>query len=475
MADPLRLVAARFTVQFDTEKLRNGNALIQKVTQNLKTLAGAAGIGIAARAVAGFTDRTTKMFDEISKGARTVGFSRQVFQEWMTTIELAGGSGRFFVKYVYFLQRGIGEAAKGMATYADAFRDIGLSPRELQKLSAQEQFEKVFNALGSMEDRTKRNAAAQRILGRGGRDLTVAMMEQLGQHEKNVKMMKLLSAVIKDEILIRSEKFRDRLVWLQKAAQGLAARGLERILDKAEPLVDWMTNVIGTFNKLADETYILDAAMWTLSAALAIVAYWVIAATWPFLLFVLAIVLITLVLDDLIAAFNGTNSVIGDFAEALTGKNLKQNLEDFKTWLTNLISPTGEWEHELRALKDMLSDLGDTLGGLFDEDTLRGIKFYIDKINELNDAITKLVMGPWNALFGGFGDNLGYAFNRIAEWTAPPGTGIPNRPLGDNRTNNNWNIQVEVASSGVPWRDGREAARAMQEEMLRQGAGQQGK
>lgn len=382
-----RTVTALFTVKFNTAQLKNGDAMIKRVTGALKVLGGAAGLGFAIKGLKDFTKNTALAFDEISKGARTISFSRKAFQEWQNTIELAGGSDRAFSKYVFFMQRGIAEAVNGLKTYSDAFDQLGLSPKDLQKLAPEVQFEKVFSALGRLEDQTVRNALAQRLLGRGGRELTVAMKEQLGMHEKNKIVLEQIGGVIKDEILIRSEAFMDRTIWLSRALRGLKARALDQILNIAEPFIDFMTKATSALNKWADETYMMEAAVMTLKAAMVIGALWITYYTWPILLAGLALGLLFLAIESVYTAMQGGESVLNNWVEAWTGKSIKTHVEEMRDALLDLAPAVGGivvvWERLLTVL-DAVNEVWDKLVTKLEKEY--DIKLF-DNIGELISAV----------------------------------------------------------------------------------------
>ena len=451
-----REVVALFKVKLDTVNVERGQAMIRNLTKSLKVLAGGAGLGFAIRGLRNFAYETARTFDELSKGARTVSFSRKSYQEWQATIELAGGTARSFSKYVFFMQRGIGEAVNGLKTYSDAFKNIGLNPRELQKMLPEDQFEAVFNGLAKLEDQTQRNAAAQRILGRGGRDLTVAMQEQLGMHVKNRKEMQRLNAIISDQILIRSEKFIDRTLWLTKALRGLKARALDALLDVAEPFISALTELAARMSKLADKTYMFEAALLVIKGLMVLVGGWILLAVWPTLLWIAALVALFLIFESVYSAMQGSKSMVADWYKELTGKDLVGTINEWKA----------AWDSLFTYLDVDGSDILNAFVALIklvSVSVIEAISLFMSLVSKVASFAGKLNIFPViGEVEDWFGETEGANFSQ----TMVPMSGGMSGGSSSSNSTNNQSITINMSSSGDPQMDARNVAKRIMSEQL---------
>lgn len=384
-----RKVRIRFQTDFNTAALRKGLNAINRVKTALQTLAGAAGLGIAIRRFSQFVTQVSTANDLLAKGARTIDFSKKAFQEWLFTIELAGGSYRSFAKYVFFVQRGVGEAAAGLKTYSDAFDALNLDPKKLMLLPAEEQFNKVFEALGKVEHQSERNRISQRILGRGGRELVVAIKEGYEAHQRNAKLLKLVGGVIEKDILRRMELWVDRTIVLRKALEAFRARTLNALLDVLEPLMDRFIQLWGVFNRLTKTSNVLRVGMLLFTTALVAFGAYLLVALAPVLKILAALFLLFIILEDIYTGLTGGKSVISDWLKEWTGVDLKEIADYWSGLLTNLKQIEFWWKKSGReTLKDMVYWLGKfakatLVGRLADI----GLKLFL-KSQGLGDAAT---------------------------------------------------------------------------------------
>jgi len=146
-----------------------------------KSLAvGGAAIGAAGAAVLLPLLRATsdfaKMGDEIHKMSARTGVAKSTLSELAFAAEQSGAGVNDVEKSFKGLSSAIYDAAQGSKMPADAFEQIGVSFTDLAKLSPEEQFMKVAEALSGVEDMSLRGAIAQKVFGRTGR-LMLPMLE----------------------------------------------------------------------------------------------------------------------------------------------------------------------------------------------------------------------------------------------------------------------------------------------------------
>lgn len=123
-----------------------------------------AGIGAGIRNIIGLGAEMDHL--RAQTGATVAGLLtlRQAFTDSGVEASTAG-------KTINDLQRRIADAANGMGEGKQALRDLGLSASDLSRLSPEEQFEAVGNAIAGIEDPAQRTAIAVRLFSETGAKL----------------------------------------------------------------------------------------------------------------------------------------------------------------------------------------------------------------------------------------------------------------------------------------------------------------
>lgn len=98
------------------------------------------------------------------------------------------------------------DAAKGVATYAEAFADLRIDIDAFNRLSAEDKIKALGNAFAAADDRTKAFAATYRILGKSGAEL-IPMLKDVGAALEQAGEAKFLS----EDQIRRIEAMNDRM------------------------------------------------------------------------------------------------------------------------------------------------------------------------------------------------------------------------------------------------------------------------
>lgn len=172
---------------------------------------------LAVGAVAWARGQATELMDvasQLNKISGELGISTDAVQELNYAAIDADISVEDLQTGMRGLSRGLLSAARGSKEAALNFSGIGVNIKELSALSADEQFERMADAIAGIEDPGKRTATAMRVFGRSGATLlpllnqgsegirqlreefrqlggglTEDSIETLGDLEKNIKMM----------------------------------------------------------------------------------------------------------------------------------------------------------------------------------------------------------------------------------------------------------------------------------------------
>ncbi len=144
------------------EPMNKMNKGFQAIGTSLKTLAGSFVILEAfSKAVQGLTQA-----DDVVDTARAYGTFSTNILALQKALMTAGGSGDEFTGMLTRLTGKIDDALQGNEASIKSFQRLGISVQELSKLNLTEQFARISEALGGMEDKTQAVAIGTEIFGR---------------------------------------------------------------------------------------------------------------------------------------------------------------------------------------------------------------------------------------------------------------------------------------------------------------------
>lgn len=158
--------------------------------------------------MAGFVGVTTMLsevvekFDRIAKLSVQTGISTDSLQVLSHNAELSGTSIEMVANAVSRLNRQLAFPEVNDKT-ADAIHHLGLSVRELQGMSAEQQLEAIAKKMAGMEDASKRTAVAVALFGRSGREM-IPFLESVANGMKK-------TTIASEETVKQIEEFDDAL------------------------------------------------------------------------------------------------------------------------------------------------------------------------------------------------------------------------------------------------------------------------
>lgn len=150
---------------------------LKTMGRGLRTGATAfAAIGAAASLAAvaigvRFVSAGLKSVDVLGKQASALGISTEALAGYNRAAVVVGVEQGKVQKSIQKLARSLLDAEAGLTTYTRAFDALGLSSNELIKLAPDESFERLADALKSVESPTIKTALAMQLLGRAGGEL----------------------------------------------------------------------------------------------------------------------------------------------------------------------------------------------------------------------------------------------------------------------------------------------------------------
>lgn len=155
---------------------------LSSITSRLGRFAGPAGIAAGAiagvgTAAVGIVTKIANAGDEFQKMGLRTGISTEYLSQMQYALQQSGTSLETFENGIKRQSSFLEDARNGLSTSVDALTSLGLSYEELAALSPEEQFHVLADAIGSIEDPTRRSALAQDVFGRAGTALLPIIQE----------------------------------------------------------------------------------------------------------------------------------------------------------------------------------------------------------------------------------------------------------------------------------------------------------
>ncbi len=227
---------------------------INPVTAALTAMAaGAVGVGAA---VWGLTGRIGDLAGVADKAAQT-GLSGAFLQQLEYAADQSGVSAETLTGGIKKLTVMIGQAANGSKEAADTLKSFGLNAKELQSLSPEQQFLKIADKIGDIPTAAGRAAAAVKIFGKSGIEMTGLFAGGLDDITKLMRDANEIGIGLDDKQLAQIAAADDSLqkmyasisAMVDQVAVGLAP-AFEAVSEKVTGLIGPVTKLFDAFNNL---------------------------------------------------------------------------------------------------------------------------------------------------------------------------------------------------------------------------------
>jgi hypothetical protein len=248
-------------------------------TLGLKMMAIGAGL---LTPLIGSAKAFSSMGDEVAKMAKRTGLSVETLSELRFVASQTGTEFSTLENGFRKMQRSIYDAGRGLSTAVDALADLGLTYKDLEGLSPEEQFKLLADRIGKVKDPTKKAAIAMSLFGRTGTNL-IPMFDQ-GAAGINAlqEEARRLGLTMRSEDAKAAEDFTDAMDRLWKVVKMTAfhvgaalAPALQKITNVitniAVKINDWITqnqHVIVTIGKVVLAVIAGGAALVVLGTAI---------------------------------------------------------------------------------------------------------------------------------------------------------------------------------------------------------------
>jgi len=189
--------------------------------------------------------------DWVDKMSKRTGFAATTLSELKYAADISGASITDVEKAAKKMAKTIVDADEGMATYVRSFDRLGISVTELQKLSPEDQFLQIGNAIAELESPTLRAATAQEIFGRAGTTLLPLFAEgEAGLTALREEAHKL-GIVFDEEAAAKAAKLKDAQTALGESFKGLGFAVADKLVPALTDIVTKITDVMKNVNAWA--------------------------------------------------------------------------------------------------------------------------------------------------------------------------------------------------------------------------------
>jgi ribosome-binding protein aMBF1 (putative translation factor) len=167
---------------------------------------------LAVSSVIQFGSRAIEAAGHMQDLSDRIGFAASTLSALEPALAASGASVDDFAASINLMNNTLGEAAKGTNQAAvKAFDDLGLSVRALQRLSPEQQFYAIVQALSQLDNQYQQTEAGRNIFGRGFASLIPLIKEANGNLEQHVQTLKDTKEALSDDTIARIDAFGDAM------------------------------------------------------------------------------------------------------------------------------------------------------------------------------------------------------------------------------------------------------------------------
>lgn len=188
-----------------------------------------------------FEKATEKSSKELLAMAERVGFSAEAYQEWDYIAKQAGTTMETLQGGITDLAEKMDDAASGTGEAAEIFEQLGLSVTDTTgNLKDQEQmFTEVVLALQNVEDASKRQALATKLMSTTGEELLPLLNGQIGSIDELKRSAHEMGAVLSDTAL-------NDMAAMENSFENLETKGINAataLVSNAAPALSKMSDI----------------------------------------------------------------------------------------------------------------------------------------------------------------------------------------------------------------------------------------
>lgn len=215
-----------------------GSSFVSSLGSALTT--GAAVIGAAATTMVGSVIAGTKQLaeygDNIDKMSQKFGISAQAYQEWDAVLQHSGTS-------IEAMKPAFKNLANLATENAAAFKDLGLSEKDVANMSTEELFAATITGLQNMEEGADRTALATSLLGKAGMEMGALLNTSSEDTQKMIETVNALGGVLSDDAVKDAAAFQDALQDMNTAMTGMKNQLMAQFMPSFTTIMNGLTEI----------------------------------------------------------------------------------------------------------------------------------------------------------------------------------------------------------------------------------------
>jgi hypothetical protein len=348
----LREVIAKLGIEITgQDKLAQTNKEIDGSVGALKALGTALAGSAIVVGLRSFVDQYTEAGSAIQDASDRLGLATDELQELQYAFGQAGVRGEQVNAALTGLSQRMEQARAGTGHAGGAFSALGvrLTDASGQMRSAGDVMDDVAVNMSNIEDPARRVQLATQLFGGAGRRLVGVLHDGSGGLAEMRAQFQELGGGMSEDGVHAADAYGDAMGRLDVSMTSLKTRVAVVLLPVLQSFADFVTKAVATVSRLTRGTNLVQAAF--VAGGIALAVHFLpairngIAALQRFTiaqgLTVAGIIVLALVVDDLMAAFKGGPSILGEFVDSMAGVGATANI--------------------VQSLKDSWQELGDTV------------------------------------------------------------------------------------------------------------------
>lgn len=337
-----RELLAILGIEVEVDRAKSVDNFLGRTQKAMQTLGGSIAGYFAVQAVKGFVQQQIMVGETLRKNALALGVSTKAFQEYEHVFNTIGQGDKVFEVMLQLSEKAFEGINNKTSETAKIFKKLGV---ELADSSGKVRpvtdiFMEFADAIKAAENDTEKMAFMSTLFGEDLSKFLMPLMKQgSGQILEMRKAVKELGGGFSDAAVEGAEEMYRELGKVSLAMTSLKSVIFVSILPAIKYTIESAKQLAISMRKIVDETHIFKAAAIVAIGVLTAVfikamstmgmtmmryaLFWVIFNA-PIIAAVVLIGLMILVVDDLLVMFEGGQSVIGEFLDALFGVGTAQ-------------------------------------------------------------------------------------------------------------------------------------------------------
>lgn len=321
----LREIFASVGIEVDGDDLAGFEQGLAGAAERLRAFAGAVASTAVVQGLVELTQRFAENAVAAAQAADRFGLAVPEYQAIGYAAESAGVNAEQLAAVFGTLARQANAAREGNQGAAAAFRALGIRATEAD--GSTRPLGDLLNDLGDgfdhVQDNARRVALAQQLFGEAGARLLPVLHAGAGGVAALREEFAQLGGGIDADGVAAAQRYRQTMLRMNVALDGLRAQVATALLPVLTRLVDWTGRAVAAWQRFTRGTNVVRIGLIALGIA-AVAAAAPVLAAWlpviaPFLAIAVAVAALVLIIDDLISLFRGGPSAIGDFLDSMFG------------------------------------------------------------------------------------------------------------------------------------------------------------